>query len=69
MDDLSMEINPEQTGIWAVRDDEEGDVYVESPDGHRFYFGNMEGTSKCCFDNARFIVKACNSYLKRLIDG
>lgn len=61
--------NPEETGIWAIRESniegEEGDVYIDTPDGkHRFYFGNMEGTSKCCFDQAMFVVKACNNYPK-----
>jgi len=51
---------------WTIEDDEEADVYVKSPDGHRFYFGNMEGTSKCCFDNAKFIVDACNRYEEEL---
>ena len=49
--------------MWTIEDDEDGDVYVKAPDGHRFYFGNMEGTSKCCFDNAQFIVDACNKYM------
>lgn len=46
--------------MWSIDEDEEADWYVKSPDGHRFYFGNIEGISKCCFDNARFIVEACN---------
>ncbi len=51
---------------WSVEEDEEADWYVLAPDGHRFYFGNIEGTSKCCFDNARFIVEACNHYAGEL---
>ncbi len=52
---------------WSVEEDEEADWYVKSPDGHRFYFGNIESISKCCFDNAKFIVEACNRYIEEPI--
>ena len=46
---------------WHYDEDEDANCYVVSPDNsHSFCFGNMEGTSKCCFDAANFVAKACN---------
>lgn len=52
---------------WTLQEDENADWYVETPDGHRFYFGNIEGTGSCCFKNANYIVEACNNY-KKIVD-
>lgn len=53
---------------WHFEDDENGDVFVVSPDGHYFCFGNMEGTSKCCFAAAEFIINRCNGVDKKMVD-
>lgn len=42
---------------WKFEDDEEGNLWVRVP-SHDLYIGNMEGTSKCCFDLAHFLEHA-----------
>ncbi len=44
-------------GPWFLDEDEGGDQWIKIP-GHDLFFGNIEGTSKCCFDLARFIAKS-----------
>lgn len=51
---------------WRQEENEVGDCFVMSPTDHEFYFGNMEGTSKCCFDEANYVVTACNFHQKFL---
>lgn len=45
---------PEPIRMWSFEEDEEANLWVRIP-GHDLYIGNMEGTSKCCFDLGHFI--------------
>ena len=44
---------------WGLETDyRNGDEWIKIPNGHNLLFGNLEGSAKCCYDLARFIVAA-----------
>ena len=58
-------------GKWSYSDDEYGDCWIRIPDGHDLYFGDMETTDPCCWQNAAFIAHAPDdiSFLLDLISS